>query len=74
MLGLSCRLVIFLMGKRISSICIVFFLKSNTTPNLCKVSLPMMRSYIGASTPELYSTQFGFSRIFLLVEYSIKDL
>ena len=55
MLGLSCRLAIIFMDRRISSICTVFSLKSNTTPNLCKVLLPMMRSYLGASTPELYS-------------------
>jgi hypothetical protein len=47
-LGLSCRSVIFLMGKRILFICIVFSWKSNTTPRLCIVCLPIMRSYIGA--------------------------
>ncbi len=37
MLGLSCRLLIFLMGKRISSMVVVFSLKSKTAPISCKV-------------------------------------
>jgi hypothetical protein len=56
MLGLSCRLAMLLMIKRILPICIVFSLKSNTTPRSCIVYLPIMRSYIGAWSPGLYST------------------
>ncbi len=37
MLGLSCRLLIFLMGRRISSMVMVLSLKSNTAPISCKV-------------------------------------
>jgi hypothetical protein len=35
MLGLSCRFAIFHMGRKILSICMVFSLKSNSTPRLC---------------------------------------
>jgi hypothetical protein len=45
MLGLSCRLVIFLMGRRILFV-IFFSWKSNTTPRLCIVCLPIMGSYM----------------------------
>jgi len=38
-LGLTCRLTIFLMGKRILSMVMVFFLKSRIAPILCKVLL-----------------------------------
>jgi hypothetical protein len=38
----------FLMGRRISSIVIVFSWKSNFTPRSCIVCLLVMRSYIGA--------------------------
>ncbi len=57
-LGLSCRLVVLLMGRRILSIVIVFSWKSNTAPRLCIVNLIMMRSYIGAWSPGiLYDIQ-----------------
>ncbi len=45
-----------LMVKMILSICMVFSLKSNTTLRQCKVSLPIMRSYIGTWSPRFYST------------------
>ncbi len=44
MLGLSCRLLMFHMGRRISSMVMVFYLKSRTMPKSCKVYLPMIRS------------------------------
>jgi hypothetical protein len=56
MLVLSCRLLIFLMGKRISSMVIVFSLKSNTTPRSCKVCLPRIKSYAGGTPLRAYST------------------
>ncbi len=49
MLDLSCRLLIFLMGRRTSSMVMVFSLKSNTALISCKVCLPMIRSYNGFS-------------------------
>jgi hypothetical protein len=58
-LGLSCKLTIFLIGRRILSIVMVFSLKSITAPILCKVCLPIMRSYIGAVAPASYSTMSG---------------
>ncbi len=73
-LGLSCRLAIFLMGKRISSIVIVFSWKSNFTPRSCIVCLPIMRSYIGTWSPRLYSTMSGWSQTFLLAKYSTKEI
>ncbi len=73
-LGLSYRLAIFLMGKRIASIFIVFSWKSNFIPRLCIVYLPMMRSYIGAWSLGLYSTIFGWRQTFLLAEYSTKEI
>ncbi len=73
-LDLSCRLAMFLMGKRISSIVIVLFWKSNSTPRLCMVCLPIMRSYIGAWSPGLYSIMSSWRRTFLLAEYSTKEI
>jgi hypothetical protein len=73
-LGLSCRLTMFLMGKRISSIGIVFSWKFNFTPRLCILCLPNMRSYIGAWSPGLYSTISGRRQTFLLAEYSTKEI
>ena len=60
MLDLSCRLLIFLMGKRISSMVIVFSLKSNTTPRSCKVCLPRIKSYAGGAPLRAYSTILGY--------------
>ncbi len=74
MLGLSCRLMMFLMGKRILSICVVFSLKSNFTPKPCIVCLPKLRSYIGAWSPRLYSTMSSSRRTFFLAEYSKKKV
>ncbi len=62
------------MGKRISSIVIVLSWKSNFTPRLCIVCLPVMRSYIGAWSSRLYSTISGWRRTFLLAEYSTKEI
>ena len=59
MLGLSCRLLIFLMGRRISSMVMVLSLKSYTVPISCKVCLPMIRSYNSGMPPWGYSTIFG---------------
>ncbi len=70
MLGLSCRLLIFLMGRRISSIVVVLSLKSNTVPISCKVWLPMIRLYNGGGPPLGYSTISGRKCTFLLAEYS----
>ncbi len=57
MLGLSYRLLMFLMGKRISSMVMVFSLKSSTVPRSCKVCLPMIRSYNSDVPPRGYHTQ-----------------
>ncbi len=73
MLGLSCRLTIFLMGRRILSIVMVFSLKSRTAPMSCKLCLPMIRSYRGALASVSYSTISGVKCTDLLVEYSAKD-
>ncbi len=73
MLGLSFRLLIFLMGRRISSIVMVFSLKSNTAPISCKVCLPMIRSYYGGGLLGRYSTISGCRCTFLLAEYSPKE-
>ncbi len=73
MLGLSCRLSIFLMGKRISSMVMIFSLKSITAPKSCKVFLPMIRSYNGSVPPWGYSTISGRRCTFLLAEYSTKE-
>ncbi len=73
-LGLSCRLAIFLMGKRILSIVIVLSWKSNFTPRSCILCLPIMRSCIGAWSPGLYPTMSGWRQTFLLAEYSTKKI
>jgi hypothetical protein len=73
MLGLSCRLVIFLMGRRMSSMVMVLSLKSNTAPISCKVCLLMIRLYNGSSPPLEYSTISGHRCTFLLAEYSTKE-
>ncbi len=72
-LGLSCRLLIFLMGRRTSSMVMVFSLKSNTVPISCKVCLPMNRSYNGGGSPLEYSMMSGCRCTFLLAEYSTKE-
>jgi hypothetical protein len=73
MLDLSCRLLMFLMGKRMSSMVMVPSLKSNTVPISCKVCLPMIRSYNGFGPPLRYSTISRRRCTFLLVEYSTKE-
>jgi hypothetical protein len=52
----------------------VFSVKSRTTPILCKVCLPMIRSYKGDGAPTSYSTISGGRQTDLLVEYSIKEI
>jgi len=47
-LGLTCRLTIFLVGQRIMSMVMFFFLKSRTAPISCKVCLSIIRWYKGA--------------------------
>jgi hypothetical protein len=73
MLGLSCRLLIFLMGRRISSMVMVLSLKSYTVPISCKVCLPMIRSNSGGGPPLEYSTISGRRCTYLLAEYSTKE-
>jgi len=75
MLGLSYKLTIFLIGRRILSMDMVFSLKSNTAPIWCNVCLPMLRSYKGAVAvaPASYSTMLGVRWIDLLSEYSTKE-
>jgi hypothetical protein len=73
MLGLSCRLLIFLMGNRISSMVMVLSVKSNTASISCKVCLPIIRSYNGGGPPLEYSTMSGCRCTFLLAEYSTKE-
>jgi hypothetical protein len=73
MLGLSCRLLIFLMGRRTSPMVMVFSLKSNMAPISYKVCLPMIRSYNGGGLPRGYSTISGHRCTFLLAEYSMKE-
>ncbi len=51
----------------------VFYLKSNTAPILCKVCLPIIRSYKGAVASALYSTMSGVRWTDLLSEYSTKE-
>ncbi len=58
-LGLSYKLTVFLMDRRILSIVMVFSLKSRTVPKSCKVCLPMIRPYIGAVATAWYSTISG---------------
>ncbi len=72
-LGLSCKFVIFLIGRRILSIVIVFSLKSNTAPILCSVCLPINRSYKGAVAPASFYTMSGVRWTDLLSEYSMKE-
>ncbi len=74
MLGLSCRLTIFLMGKRILSTVMVLSLKSRTAPMSCKLCLPMIRSYRGSLAPGSYSTVSGVRCTDLLMEYSAKEM
>ncbi len=73
MLDVSCRLLMFLMGKRISSMVMVFSLKYNTVPISCIVCLPMIRSYNGYEPPLGYSTISRLMCTFLLAEYSVKE-
>jgi hypothetical protein len=73
MLGLSYRLLIFLMGRRISSTVMVLSLKSNMVPISCKVCLPMIRLYSGDGPPLEYSTISEHRCTFLLAEYSTKE-
>jgi hypothetical protein len=71
-LGLSCRLLIFFMGRRILSMLMVLSLKSNMVPISCKVCLPMIWLYNGGGPPLGYS--ISRSRCtFLLAEYSTKE-
>jgi hypothetical protein len=74
MLGVSCRLAMFLIGKRILSIVMDLSLISRTAPISCKVCLPMIRSYIGALAPVSYSTLSGVRWTDLLAEYSTKEM
>ncbi len=53
---------------------IVFFWKSNFTPRLCIVCLPIMMLCIGAWSPGLYLAMSGWRRTFLLAEYSTKEI
>jgi hypothetical protein len=48
MLGLICRLTLFLVGQRILSMVMGFFLKSRIVPISCKVCLSIIRWYKGA--------------------------
>ncbi len=66
--------MMFLMGKRISSIVIVFSWMSNFTPRLCIACLPIMRSYIGAWSPRPYSTMSSWRRTLLLTKYSTQKI
>jgi hypothetical protein len=71
-LGLSCRLTIFLMGKRILSMVVVLSLKSRTVPMSCRLCLPVIRSYRGLLAPGSYSTISGVRCTDLLMEYSAR--
>ncbi len=73
MLGLICRLVIFLMGKRTSSMVVVFSLKSNTVPLSCNICLPMIGLNNGDVPPWGYSTISGCRCTLLLAVYSTKE-
>ena len=59
MLGFSCSLLIFLMGKRILPMVIVS-LKYNTTLKSCNVCLPKIKLYNGSVPLQAYSTISGF--------------
>ena len=72
-LSLSCKLIIFLMGRRMLSMVMVFSLKSKTAPISCKVCLPMIKSYKGAGAPASCSTMSGIKLIDLLADYSTKE-
>ncbi len=73
MLGLSCRLSMFLMGKRISLIVVVFSLKSSTVLRSCKVCLPIIRSYNSGMSPQRCSIMSGHRHTLLLSEYSTNE-
>jgi hypothetical protein len=73
MLGLSYRLLMFLMGRRISSMVIILSLKSKTVPIECKVCLPMIRLYNGSGPPLGNSTISRHRCAILLAEYSTKE-
>jgi hypothetical protein len=73
MLGLICRLLIFLMGKRISSMVMVISLKSHMAPISCKVCLPMIRLYDVGMPPWGYSIISRRRCTLLLAEYSTKE-
>ncbi len=70
---MSCKLTIFLVGRRILSLVMVFSLKSRTAPISCKVCLPMIRLHRGLEAPASYSTMSGTKLIDLLAEYSTKE-
>ncbi len=53
-----CRLLMFLIGKRISSMVIILSLKCKMIPNSFVVSVPRMRSYCGLLSLS-YSTTWG---------------
>ncbi len=74
MLYLSCRLLMFLVGKRMSSMVMVISLKSNTVPISCKICLPMIRLYNGFGSPSGYSTISGCRCTFLLAEQLMKEI
>jgi hypothetical protein len=73
-LGLSCKPTIFLIGRRILTMVMVFSLKSRTAPISCKVCLPMIRLYKSDGALTSYSTISGVRRTDLLAEYSIKEM
>jgi hypothetical protein len=73
MLGLSCRLLMFLMDKRMSLMVMVFSLKSNTLPISCKVCLPIIRSYSGFGPPLGYSTISRRRCTLLIAESLMKE-
>jgi hypothetical protein len=70
MLGLSCRLLMFLICKSTLSIVMVFSLKSSTAPKSCKVCLPIITSYNGSMPTRGYLTISGHRCTLLLAEYS----
>jgi hypothetical protein len=80
MLGLSGRLLIFLMGKRISSMVMVLSLNFDRASISCKVCLPMIRSYNGGGPLLEYLTisghwcTFFICRIFNKGEFNFTHL
>jgi hypothetical protein len=66
-----CRLLMFLIGKMISSMVIILSLKFRMMPNSFVVSVPRMRSYYSLLSL-LYSTTSGSTWNLLLSEYSKK--